>query len=170
MIVNEMDKRGFNEFERIEYAFMYVGYLTQYTEGGARTSEAAGALVDKKADSLGLAKGFKAILDKAGIPCIVVTRESLPENTGLTPTYQTEKEAWNFVKYNGYWYHAYVLEDREHNVIHPEDPAFTMTIHDNAFGYSLYSAEFFMNTDNPTEDDLKIYPELKDMAPQSLFL
>ena len=57
-----------------------------------------GALHDRKAVCEGYARSFKYIMEKIGVPCILVS------GTGTNSEGMTESHAWNYIQINYNWY------------------------------------------------------------------
>lgn len=70
---------------------------------------AYGALVEGKALSIGYARAFKAIMDRLGIPCVLISGavcsgESTTDGKGNTLFGGLEKHMWNAVLVDNIWY------------------------------------------------------------------
>ena len=75
---------------------------------------AYGAMVDHKAVCDGYAKAFNCLMQKAGIPSILVIGTSTDPATG-----ETDNHMWNAVKVDGTWYHVdTTLDDQADSVCH----------------------------------------------------
>ncbi len=96
--------------EQIEFVNSYLVENTEYSFcNDALTGEALpeadfintsyGSIVNHKAVCGGYAKGFKAVLDRLEIPCVLVQGYSLASGSS---TYQPHM--WNAVKLEGMWY------------------------------------------------------------------
>ena len=92
-VIQEMDKLGLKGAERIEYAYAYVRYTTNYSHAGGRAGQAVGALVDRDANCWGFSAAFKAIMDQMGIPCFIAYDNQLPDDAGLK---RFPMHAWNY--------------------------------------------------------------------------
>jgi Uncharacterized protein involved in cytokinesis, contains TGc (transglutaminase/protease-like) domain len=98
--------------EQIEFVNQYIAEHTEYSFGtivkdgknvdtpeAAYISTAYGSLVNGKAICGGYAKGFKAVMDRLGIPCVCVQGYSL--SSGST---QFQAHMWNYVQVDNMWY------------------------------------------------------------------
>lgn len=63
----------------------------------ALTFTSYGALVDKMAVCSGYSMAYKAVMDKLGIPCVVVSGHSRGKNQNGTDTETTVGHSWNYV-------------------------------------------------------------------------
>ena len=91
-----------DDYSKVCYVHDYLVNHIEYDTDAAKLNKesdsfgyansAFGALVMHRATCAGYAKAFKLVLDRLGIPCIVVTGEA------------TESHAWNCVKIDGGWY------------------------------------------------------------------
>lgn len=72
---------------------------------------ASGPLVHGKGVCLGMAKGFKYLCDRTGVPCMVVAGyfEPEPDEVPLTPF--SGNHAWNIVFVDRAWFHIDVTHD-----------------------------------------------------------
>ncbi len=97
---------------QVEYVNNYIAENTVYSFGtsvvdgkhvdgpeAAYISTAYGALVYGKAICGGFAKGFKAVMDRLGIPCVCVQGYSLASNAS-----SWQPHMWNYVEVEGMWY------------------------------------------------------------------
>ncbi len=97
---------------QIRYVNKYIAQNTVYSFGthvvdgknvegpeAAYISTAYGSLVNGKAICGGYAKGFKAVMDRLGIPCVTVQGYSL---SGGSASWQPHM--WNYVEVEGLWY------------------------------------------------------------------
>lgn len=79
----------------------------QYTDDGKWCRHTTiGSLVEKKAVCDGYAKAYKQIMDRLGIPCIVVVGRSKNTSKG-----EGGAHAWNMVRLSGQWRHIDVTYD-----------------------------------------------------------
>ncbi len=98
--------------EQIEYVNQYMIDHTEYSfcpvvDNGNQgflpeadyIDTAYGALVNGKAICGGYAKGFKAVMDRLGIPCVCVQGYSLSDESSNFVAHM-----WNAVKLDGMWY------------------------------------------------------------------
>lgn len=97
--------------EQIKFVNNYICDNTEYSFGtevkdgknidtpaAAYISTAYGSLVNGKAICGGYATGFKAVMDRLGIPCVCVQGYSKRTNGNLEP------HMWNYVEIEGLWY------------------------------------------------------------------
>ena len=68
------------------------------SETNANKYNIYGAIHDKKAVCEGYARSFKYIMDKIGIPCVLVS------GTAKNSQKKTEEHAWNYVQIDDKWY------------------------------------------------------------------
>lgn len=98
--------------EQIEFVNKYIAEHTEYSFGttikdGKNVAlpeadyidTAYGSIVNGKAICGGYAKGFKAVMDRLGIPCVCVQGYCL---SSATSTFQPHM--WNYVELEGQWY------------------------------------------------------------------
>ena len=64
-----------------------------------------GALHDQKAVCEGYARSFKYLMEKVGVPCVLVS------GTGTNSEGRTENHAWNYIQINNQWYAVDVTWD-----------------------------------------------------------
>lgn len=93
-IVNQLIKPGMSDYEKVKVLNEYVINLVDY-DWSLQKNTAYNALVDKKAVCQGYALLLDKLLEKAGIPSIIIGG-----NLSGTP------HAWNIVKIDGNWYHV----------------------------------------------------------------
>lgn len=111
-IVNGAKAAGSGAKEQIEYVNKYIAEHTEYsygtkiengrnvdTDAADYISTAYGSLVNGKAICGGYATGFKAVMDRLGIPCVCVQGSSLSDGA---ESYQAHM--WNYVEVDGLWY------------------------------------------------------------------
>lgn len=97
---------------QIEYVNKYICENTEYSFGteirgdknvdtpaAAYINTAYGSIVNGKAICGGYSKGFKAVMDRLGIPCVCVQGYSLKESG-------SQAHMWNVVKVDGNWYNV----------------------------------------------------------------
>lgn len=97
---------------QIEYVNDYICENTEYSFGtkvegdknvdtpaAAYINTAYGSIVNGKAVCGGYSKGFKAVMDRLGIPCVCVQGYSLKDSG-------SEAHMWNAVKVDGKWYNV----------------------------------------------------------------
>ena len=84
----------------VEYDY---GALNDYLETGVETSSAAsihtayGALVINKAVCDGFSRAYKSVMDKLGIPCLVINGYSVARNSKGERVDKGENHAWNYI-------------------------------------------------------------------------
>lgn len=88
-----------------DYLTAKVAYTMGDLDSGVHTAE--GALLYGKAVCEGFARAFKLLLDRVGIPCIVVT------GTAVNHTGVPENHAWNIVRIDGKNYNVDVTWNAE---------------------------------------------------------
>lgn len=87
----------YNDIKRIhDYLINSISYDESLS--APNIYNAYGALINRYCVCEGYARALKYILDSMGIPCVMVV------GTGINPTGQQEKHAWNYVQCNGNWY------------------------------------------------------------------
>jgi hypothetical protein len=72
-------------------------YLENGTASAASVNTAYGGLVNKVAVCGGYSRAFKAVMDKLGIPCLVVNGYGLSQDEKGNVTQKTVMHAWNYV-------------------------------------------------------------------------
>lgn len=101
-IVNEILKNteGYTVADKIEYVHDYLVKNVEYDSSLEKASihDVYGALVNKVAVCEGYSKSFKYILDKMGIPSIIVV------GNAQNVTGELESHSWNYVNIDGKWY------------------------------------------------------------------
>lgn len=99
--VQEIIKRtnGMKQEEKIRYVHDYIVDNIEYdvNKRGKHIYNVYGALVKNSAVCEGYAKSFQLIMDKMGIPTIIVAGQG--KSNG-----HIERHAWNMVKLDGKWY------------------------------------------------------------------
>ena len=85
--------------ENTEYSFCNDALTGEALPEAAFINTSYGSIVNHKAVCGGYAKGFKAVLDRLEIPCVLVQGYSLASGSS---TYQPHM--WNAVKLEGMWY------------------------------------------------------------------
>ena len=147
-----IDAAGEDKMEQIKLVHDYLVDSMEYDgEGKSDVYTIYGALVNKKAVCKGYAKAYQYILNKLGIPCIVVS------GVGENSNGEIEKHAWNYVLIDENWYAVDVTWD---------DPIITGTgkIPDNIKHkyYLKGSDEFFKDhyEDKATVEFNFYYPEI----------
>ncbi len=95
-----LSKKTNNTYENIKMVHDYLIDNIEYdrTISNLYIYDIYGALVNKDAVCEGYAKSFKYLMDKLGIPCVMVIGEAT-NSTG-----NTENHAWNYVEINNNWY------------------------------------------------------------------
>lgn len=93
------DCEGRDVFDRELYLHDMLVRLSDYSDGGLNSNNAAGALVDRKAVCAGYALAMKLMCDISGIESCVI-RGTAESETG------SEAHAWLVVRINGAWYHV----------------------------------------------------------------
>lgn len=87
----------YNDIKRIhDYLINSISY--DETLSSPNIYNAYGALINRYCVCEGYSRALKYILDSMEIPCVIVV------GTGISPTGQQEKHAWNYVQCNGNWY------------------------------------------------------------------
>ncbi len=82
----------------VEYDYgSYNDFIENGTSSAAVVSTAYGALVNKVAVCGGYSFAYKAVMDKLGIPCIVVNGYGLSEDENGNATENTVMHAWNYI-------------------------------------------------------------------------
>ena len=74
-------------------------YASKGNENSAYAHSSYGVFVNRSAVCEGYAKAFKVLCDLAGIPCVLVSGDSVKNSAG-----DTEPHMWNEVLINGNWY------------------------------------------------------------------
>lgn len=72
---------------------------------------ASGPLMRGEGSCVGLAKAFKYLADRAGVPCMVVTGYFEPKPSQVPSSPFSGNHAWNFVFADNAWYHLDVTHD-----------------------------------------------------------
>ena len=95
-----LQNRSGNAYDDIRMVHDYLVENIEYdtTVSQSNIYNVYGALVNGRAVCEGYARSFKYLMDKLGIPCILVI------GTGTNSQGQTENHAWNYVQLNGTWY------------------------------------------------------------------
>lgn len=97
----ELIKPGDGDFAKILKFHDWIVKNVSYGLMGNYADFAVGALGNKKAVCAGYAKLYQFFLDQSGI-----------ENIYIAAMTQTEKHAWNLVRYEGHWFHVDCTWDR----------------------------------------------------------
>lgn len=101
-VVNEILKNteGYTVADKIEYVHDYLVKNVEYDSSLEKASihDVYGALVNNVAVCEGYSKSFKYILDKMGIPSIIVV------GNAQNVTGELESHSWNYVNIDGKWY------------------------------------------------------------------
>jgi len=79
--------------------------IIEYSETGANRFHIYGALHDKKAVCEGYARSYKYLMEKVGVPCVLVS------GVAVNTEGQTESHAWNYVQIDNNWYAVDVTWD-----------------------------------------------------------
>ena len=101
VIVKNAGKGSTSVYERVLKAHDILCANIRYVNDGAWDRHTAvGALIDRQAVCDGYAKAFKMVMDRMGIPCLVVLGKGNPRQNSKDPDH-----AWNLVQLNGMWRH-----------------------------------------------------------------
>ncbi|PYF43623.1 transglutaminase superfamily protein [Metamycoplasma alkalescens] len=104
------DWKDFSTLEKIKKAHEWMVTNVIYEDrGNLRDDQTAySSLVEKRSICTGYANGFKMLMEKMNIPCIMVTGQmDLRIHTN-----HFERHAWNLVGIDGQWYHVDTTSDR----------------------------------------------------------
>ena len=98
---------GYSDYEKIREVHNWMVDNIEYDVDleADEPYSISGALTEGKAVCEGYARGFKYIMDKLNIPCVLVS------GTGTNSAGETESHAWNYVQLNGNWYAVDVTWD-----------------------------------------------------------
>lgn len=100
-VKNEIEAGLYGElYYKIKSVHDYIIANTEYDKTVSKSNiyTAYGALIGHNAVCEGYAKAFKCILDKLGVPCVIVC------GIGQNSNGETESHAWNYVKIDDVWY------------------------------------------------------------------
>ena len=97
-IANQL--KGHDEIEKIKYVHDWMIDTIEYDSyfEAEEPYSISGALTEGKAVCEGYARSFKYIMDKLGIPCVLVS------GTGKNSEGEMESHAWNYVQIDEKWY------------------------------------------------------------------
>ncbi|MCR5104366.1 MAG: leucine-rich repeat protein [Eubacterium sp.] len=115
--ISGMDK-SWSDLEKLIYINDYLVGLCEYDLNADHRYDAYGALVGHKAVCQGYSMAFKALAEKVGIPCYIVSSDQ-------------KNHAWNIVKLNGRFYMLDVTWN---------------DVSENTLGYQKY--KFFLKSEN----------------------
>lgn len=101
------------------------------TEKNKNRFEIYGALHDQRAVCEGYARSFKYLMEKVGVPCVLVS------GTGTNSEGKSESHAWNYMQVNNQWYAVDVTWD-DPVVVGGGSPSTT-----NLYRYFLKGSEEF---------------------------
>ena len=98
---------GYSDYEKIREVHNWMVDNIEYDVDleADEPYSISGALTEGKAVCEGYARGFKYIMDKLNIPCVLVS------GTGTNSAGETESHAWNYVQLDGNWYAVDVTWD-----------------------------------------------------------
>ncbi|HBN13371.1 MAG TPA: hypothetical protein DD415_07125, partial [Clostridiales bacterium] len=127
----------------IEYDF---GALNDYLETGVSSASmintSFGGLVNKKAVCGGISRAYKVILDRLGIPCIIVNGYSKAKDSKGEFTRGTTGHTWNYV-----YLENPVLEAEEEGLQEPQAAAYALS-DEQTEGSSWYAFDVTWNVTN----------------------
>ena len=109
-IVAAAKNAGKDAITQIKYVNKYLAENIKYDYGSLENrvdqsvDTAYGGLVNGKALCEGYSRAFKAVMDRLGIPCVVVLGSARSNVTLLDMEQGYRSHAWNAVKADGLWY------------------------------------------------------------------
>ncbi|MDR1629382.1 MAG: hypothetical protein LBS36_04095 [Oscillospiraceae bacterium] len=95
--MNGFSATGGTRYEKLKSIYDYLCDTVRYVDSNTTEHSAYGALVDKAAVCEGYARAFKALCDREGIPCVLVSGQGVASSI--------ESHMWNYVQMeDGDWY------------------------------------------------------------------
>ena len=131
-IISNLNGSTYNKVKQVhDWLVENLSYSSSIS--GNNSYNIYGAFINKSVVCEGYAEGFKYIMDKIGIPCIIVT------GTAQNSEGTIENHEWNYVQIDGKWYGIDVTWD---------DPIITgggILISSSKYKYFLKGSEFINN-------------------------